>query len=362
MTRMLLTISGAVPATLDDDIAAGRRPRADYRAIADSLGAELMDEPTAQRVSRLARLAARVAGPHVGLSVASWRTARDVDVVITDAEHTGLPLAVWYRLESWCRLGRRRRPRHVMISHRLAWGRKMQLHRWLRLGAEIDTYVVYSTEQRRLLIDEMGIDPSSVVLTGFMVDDRFWHEAPFPPADGRPRICAVGLERRDYETLLAAVDGLDVDLVVTAGSPWSVRLWSPAGEVPANVTVTTVPFAELRGVYAQSWFSVVPLEPVDFQAGVTAILESMAVGRPVLHTAVPGQTDVIVDGVTGRTVPPRDPAAMRRAIVEMVGDHAGLARMGAAARHDVETRFALDGYVRRIGAAAGAELPAEATA
>ena len=41
MTRVLLTVSGVVPDSLDDDIAAGRRPRVDYRAMADASGFEV---------------------------------------------------------------------------------------------------------------------------------------------------------------------------------------------------------------------------------------------------------------------------------------------------------------------------------
>lgn len=351
MTRVLLTISGVVPDSLDDDIAAGRRPRADYRAMADASGFELFDEGQGLAASRLGRLVARVAGDHVGSSIALHRASRGFDVVLTDAECTGLPLAVWFRLDVVGWLRRRRRPRHVMISHRLAWGRKITLHRLLRLDRQIDAYIVYATEQRRRLIDHMAIDPAKVELTGFMVDESFWRPTPIP-TEGRPLICAVGLERRDYATLLTAIDGLEVDLVVAAGSPWAVQRWSPQGRLPANVTVTALALDELRDLYARSRFVVVPLEDVDFQAGVTSILEAMAMGRPVLYTATAGQTDVVVDGVTGTSVPPADADAMRSAIVAMLDDEDGLRRMGEAARHDVEARFALDGYVRRIGAVA----------
>lgn len=193
MTRVLLTVSGVVPDSLDDDIAAGRRPRVDYRAMAAASGFEVFDERQGLAASRLGRLVARVAGAHVGSSIALYRASRDVDVVLTDAECTGLPLAVWFRLDVVARLRRRRRPRHVMISHRLAWGRKITLHRLLRLDRQIDAYIVYATEQRRRLIEDMGIAPAKVELTGFTVDECFWRPTPIP-TEGRPVICAAGLE------------------------------------------------------------------------------------------------------------------------------------------------------------------------
>ncbi len=46
-----------------------------------------------------------------------------------------------------------------------------------------------------------------------MVDTEFFdvHAVDTPANDDRPMICSAGLERRDYDTLIAAVEGLDVD-------------------------------------------------------------------------------------------------------------------------------------------------------
>lgn len=50
------------------------------------------------------------------------------------------------------------------------------------------------------------------------------------------------------------------------------------------------------------------------------ILESMAVGTPVIATRVAGVTDQIEDGVSGRVVPPSDSEALAAAIVELAQD------------------------------------------
>ena len=49
-------------------------------------------------------------------------------------------------------------------------------------------------------------------------------------------------------------------------------------------------------------------------------LEAMACGVPVVATAVGGQIDSVVDGVTGVHVPPRDPAALAAALRDLL-DH-----------------------------------------
>jgi D-inositol-3-phosphate glycosyltransferase len=60
-------------------------------------------------------------------------------------------------------------------------------------------------------------------------------------------------------------------------------------------------------------------------------LEAMACGVPVVVTAVGGQLDSVVDGVTGVHVPPRDPDALAEALRTLLADpqrRAALARNG----------------------------------
>ncbi len=169
------------------------------------------------------------------------------------------------------------------------------------------------------------------------------------PVSPHPLICSAGLEFRDYPTLVEAVRGLPVQVVIAAASPWSKR--QPArldAVLPDNVTIRAFSQYDLRHLYALSQIVVMPLEPVNFQAGVTAILEAMAMGKSVICTRTPGQTDVIDDGRTGRYVPPGDPTALRAAIVDLLDHPAEAEAMGRRARQKVEERFNLEHYVRRL--------------
>jgi glycosyltransferase involved in cell wall biosynthesis len=62
-----------------------------------------------------------------------------------------------------------------------------------------------------------------------------------------------------------------------------------------------------------------------------ALVEAMASELPVIATAVSGTSQVMVAGVTGWIVPPADPAALARAMVELVSDPARAATMADAA-------------------------------
>jgi glycosyltransferase involved in cell wall biosynthesis len=63
-----------------------------------------------------------------------------------------------------------------------------------------------------------------------------------------------------------------------------------------------------------------------------AVLEAFSYGVPVIATAVGGVPDVVVDGVTGLLVPPRDAPALAAAIARLAADPQLRRRLGAAAR------------------------------
>jgi len=79
-----------------------------------------------------------------------------------------------------------------------------------------------------------------------------------------------------------------------------------------------------------------------------AILEAMALRRPVVASAVGGVTEMIEHERTGLLVPPGDAPALANAIARVLTDHP-LADSIAHAGHDLaHTRFSLEAMVRRV--------------
>lgn len=347
MSRVLLVVSGAVPADVREQVADGRRPRPDYLELARVMGADLVDVDEARRRSgRIGALAHRLGGGALVLAWFCFRHRRRYDVVLTDGEHVGLPLALL------CRLTFARPFAHVMIVHILSVPKKAALFRWFRLGRYVDTMLVYATAQERFVVDELHHPADRVVLTTFMVDTAFFRPDAVEAAAGR-MICAAGLERRDYPTLIEAVRGLDVRVVIAAASPWSKQADSSAGAaLPPNVEITKLGFVDLRQLYADARFVVMPLYDTEFQAGVTTILEAMAMGRAVVCSRTRGQTDVLHDGVTGVYVAPGDAAALRAAIERLLDDPAAADAIGTAARAEVVRTADVTVYAERLAAVA----------
>ena len=122
----------------------------------------------------------------------------------------------------------------------------------------------------------------------------------------------------------------------------------PRQDLPLNVTWGKLNRFELRDLYARSAFAVIPILQNEYQTGIATMLEMMAMGKCVIATRTRGQTDTIVDGVTGIYVPPSDPAALRAAIVRLRSTPDEAVRMGQAARKFVEENAGLDRFVEVI--------------
>jgi glycosyltransferase involved in cell wall biosynthesis len=76
------------------------------------------------------------------------------------------------------------------------------------------------------------------------------------------------------------------------------------------------------------------------------LLESMAAGVPSVATRVGGNPELIEEGVSGLLVPPRDAAALARAMVAILDDRDLALRLGAEAKRRAVERFSLERMVR----------------
>jgi len=81
-----------------------------------------------------------------------------------------------------------------------------------------------------------------------------------------------------------------------------------------------------------------------------AVLEALALRKPVVATSVGGIPEIVEDGVTGYLVPPKDPQALADKILLLLRDPRTAASFGQAGRKTVEEAFGLEQMVRKYQA------------
>lgn len=382
--RTLLVISAQPSPDLPQAIAEGREPRRDYYALQATLNADLLFRDEGGR-TRIGRVLKRIGGARLAMAWEAFRRSHVYDVVYTDAENVGLPFALMLKLRARLR-GSVKQLRHVMLTHYLSTRQKRLLFH-LGAGSHIHTMIVHSAAQEVLAKDALRMPVARVVRLPYFTDEHFWRAQPdgidesarvVAAGEQQPIICAVGLEFRDYTTLVEAVRTLPVDVRIAAASMWSHHsAFAGSPELPAHVTVQGYRYVPLRDLYAAARFVVVPLQEVDNQAGITVILEAMAMGKAVIVSATRGQTDVVRDRrnggrgrverewwpgfvdapevaetlghlATGFYVRPGDAAELGRAIAYLLA-HPDLAEeMGRNGRRVVEEVFGLDAFAARF--------------
>lgn len=105
--------------------------------------------------------------------------------------------------------------------------------------------------------------------------------------------------------------------------------------------------------------------PSEFEALGLSLVEAAACGLPAVASRTGGIVDVVEDGVTGLLFPPGEPAALERALAELLADPGRRAAMGEAAREracrEFDARLSLGRYRALFAEVAGA-APRPATA
>jgi glycosyltransferase involved in cell wall biosynthesis len=319
-------------------LTAAPAPTKDYVILGQLFDTTFVDPRVAVR-SRRARAIARFTGNPTVVAYRAVRKARRARAIIAMGDDIGmLTAAMKFLLRS--------RTPYVMICNHLRSRKARVLFGRLGLQRHVQYFLPCSSALRDLLIDEYGIEPERIEILYNTVDHRFFG---VDTDRERPRqIASAGLTLRDYKTLLDATRDLDVHVKIEANSAWY--------DQPVNFTADDVhervelcndgTTAGLREIYATSEIVVVPLVEVGEPAGATTILEGMAMGKPVIASAITMGSDYIRDGETGFLVPPGDVDALRARIAELLDDSDLRQRIGAAARRAVEADFATDKFAQ----------------
>ena len=212
---------------------------------------------------------------------------------------------------------------------------RLGLHRWVTRFLMISRFSLS-------LLPTSAQPRATVILGGVDVDTYSFTDAPRVP-----RVVLVGriLPHKGIDYLVEAA-GADIPVVIAGrvgdrdyykhlrraseGTQVHFEL-DPTDEVVRDLyrtSAVTVSASVYRDVNGAEW-------PNSELLGLT-LLESMAVGTPVVCTNVGGMPEYVPDGATGFIVPPNDTSAMRGAIKRILDDPPAARRMGRAGHEHVQ--------------------------
>lgn len=204
-----------------------------------------------------------------------------------------------------------------------------------RIARSADLIVYWSSNQRAIYTDLLGVADDRLMFVPFGVEESFYQPASTP----RPEeyVFSAGLDKgRDYATLLEALNGIDMP----------VRIAAP--ELALRGLRLGKNIQPLSGVWGRNYLDalshatavVVASRPeIAYPTGQTVILNAMATGVPVVATDTQPLRDYLRDNDNALLARPRDPAGLRAQVLRLLGDSELAHRLAASALRDVRARF-----------------------
>jgi glycosyltransferase involved in cell wall biosynthesis len=236
--------------------------------------------------------------------------------------------------------------------------------------------VSVAATQRAVLLNE-GVDPAKIVYipNGLPIAAMKSAAEAGPPRaelgipDGVPTVMQVGVFREEKNQVgaLEAVAGMrskgsDAHLIFVGDGPTKPEVDNRVAELGAEAWVH---FLGMRAdVPAMLSLADVLVQPSHADAMPLTVLEAMAVGVPIVATAV-GDVPAMLAGRAGLTVPAEDREALEAALTEILADPAGRTAMGAAGEEIAAARDSskmIDSYEALFEAALGGSEPTIAVA
>jgi glycosyltransferase involved in cell wall biosynthesis len=228
------------------------------------------------------------------------------------------------------------------------------------VGRFVDHYVAVSKANARYLVEQKGLPAEKIVVIHNGCDLK--RVEPFQPAptglrsslafgEDDPVLIVIGrLEpQKGHAVLLQALVAVhrefpSVRLVAVGEGSLRRELENLAGALGLQDSVRFVGYQ----ANVQDWLrladaSVLP----SFYEGLPIVaIESLAAGKPMVATAVDGTPEVVLQGLTGLTVPAGDAPRLAAAIAEILRSPELRRNLGRRGRQWVEEHFSQESQIR----------------
>lgn len=178
---------------------------------------------------------------------------------------------------------------------------------------------------------------------------------PFAAPGTAIRVVAAGRlhPKKGFDILIRAIGllrarGLDVVCDIAGEGEERAHLERLIAERDLGAAVSLIGWtADVSGFLAMGDIFAFPSHQEGFPL---ALLEAMAVALPVVSSAIDGPVEMMVDGETGRLVPPDDPMALADALADLIATPDLARAMGQRARQTVLRDYGSARLARRLEA------------
>jgi len=229
---------------------------------------------------------------------------------------------------------------------------------WLKYRYGIDRYITVSAAIRDLLARE-GVPPEKVSVVRSGIDPSRFEPLPRPDPEGilreldlppgLPIIASIGAlaDHKGHRFLVEAAPGIlrirDAAFIVAGVGPRRRSLSRLARRLGVEDRFRFTGFrSDIGRILASS--SVFAFPSLEEGLG-TSLLDALLLERPVVATRVGGIPEVIESGEHGSLVPPGDPEALARAILEVLQNPGAAGERALRGRGRVLEEFAVDRMV-----------------
>jgi glycosyltransferase involved in cell wall biosynthesis len=241
-----------------------------------------------------------------------------------------------------------------LVVTRRQMPRTMFLENWLvsRMAARViavsrsvaDALVRRGTTRKKLVVIPNGLIESRVDEPVASQEVEDWRAR--IGWDPERRTIGIVSRLKDQEIAIRALEHVSVPTrLVLAGVGPTPHLQRLVSRIPAQHAVVLVPFTSaVRPLYE---LLELVLLPSRIEGLSQALLEAMALGKPVIASAAAGNRDLITNGVNGILVDPLEPTAWARAVEHLLTDEALGRRLGEAARRTARHTYTLEHTIQR---------------
>lgn len=269
----------------------------------------------------------------------SWRR-RYSHIFTFECDWVGLSIAFWQTLTGM------RRPRHTILQFIMREKdqtvRSRAKYRFMRiLFSSVHRVVVSSSSELEYYRKVFDWPAGKIAFVPLHTDPELLFKKSSEKGDF---VLAAGRSFRDYDTLLRAIAGTNIGLLIVGGYGVTARY----GGVANVETREDIAVSELCDLMLKARAIIIPLQYRAISTGQSVLLQAMALGKAVIATRTAGTIDYIDHMVDGLLVPPGDVAKLKEALLLLWNNKVLCRDLGAKARSRVTTMYLPRHYVKSV--------------